>query len=467
MNHYSSLSLKTILTEAKISIRLALPLIASFLVQQSSGFAVTTMIAHLGHDTLAASPLAWSVYSFAWMLSIGLYQAICIMVAHSFGAKDPKGIGLAVSQGFLLSLLFTIPTMSLMWIASIWFRFSGQNATIVNIAARFVHDLSWCVIPISIYEVMEQFLIGIGKTRLVLVVSLLQVPAAILLNYALIFGKWGLPKFGIYGAAYGYFIIFSLVALFLGLFLYFSKYSQRYFIFSYLNQIRWKFFWELIRVGFPIGCTYIIEVGILAIITLLMGHFSSDELAAHQIALQFLGISFVIMLALGQVTSMRAGYAVGQNNRFGIKLSTYVNTIIGLMILGIIGFFYLVFPQWMLSIDISAAMQNYQVVSHYAIIFIGISVLILIFDNIRLNFMGGLRSLKDTRFPMIVSAIGFLGVVLALAYVLAFYFQLKGVGLWIASTSGSAFCALILVIRFIKQVNRLDLTKLVTLSDQQ
>ena len=82
--------------------------------------------------------------------------------------------------------------------------------------------------------------------------------------------------------------------------------------------------------GLPLGFMFCIEVALFAAVAIMMGLLSTTDLAAYQIAYQYLMIAIVIIIALTHTVTVRVGNEVGCNNREAIKLTTLVNICMGL-----------------------------------------------------------------------------------------------------------------------------------------
>ena len=106
MDQIKNLQFHAVFFEFKQSLLLSFPLMLSQLVQASSTFVGTLMVAHLGSDALAASAFVSSIFITLCVFSFGVFAAVSVMVSQNFGANNANGIRLAVSQGFILAFYF-------------------------------------------------------------------------------------------------------------------------------------------------------------------------------------------------------------------------------------------------------------------------------------------------------------------------------------------------------------------------
>ncbi len=175
----SIFSLSNILSELKYSIKLALPLIASEVIYALNTFIATVMVAHLGKEQLAANALVWNIYITVIVFFIGILFSVSIMVAQSFGAKDNHSISICFKQGLIMAFIFAPFMMLVMWLAPVVLVWTGQDLGVINAAKPFFQALIWSMLPLNIIVVVHQFLIGINKTRIVMLSSILAVPTEI------------------------------------------------------------------------------------------------------------------------------------------------------------------------------------------------------------------------------------------------------------------------------------------------
>ena len=228
----SIFNLPNIISEFKHSWRLAMPLIASELVYALNGFIATAMVAHLGKEQLAANALAWAIYFSVIVFFLGVFCSVSIMVAQSFGAKDNPGISICFKQGLILATILSLPMMIIMWIVPTFLLWTGQDPIVISHAKPFFYALAWSMLPLNIALVIQQFLVGIGKTRLVMFMNIAIVPLQILFYYLFLFGKFGFPKLGLDGIGYGMAITFCIVAICFLSYLYFSQKLKKYNLFK-------------------------------------------------------------------------------------------------------------------------------------------------------------------------------------------------------------------------------------------
>lgn len=458
----SKYTFKSIISETKSSFRLSLPLIAAQLAYGASGFIATVMIAHSGRDELATHALVWGTFITLILFFIGILNAVSVLVSQSFGAKDDNGVHEATFQGFILGVLFAVPMMLTVWVAPFVLIWTGQSAAIIKLATPYFHALGWCMLPLNILIVMEQFLIGITRSRIVLWISLIEVPLEIISFYVFIFGKFGFPKLGLPGIGYGMAVATTVLSLLVWFFSRFFGDRAKYGL--YLKQLKFnrKYLFELIRVGAPMGFMYCIEVGLFTVIVFMMGRLGEDILAAHQIAVQCFTFTMMITFGISVGASVRVGNEVGANNKHALKLAAYVNLGIGFCFMLILSMLFIISPKSVIALDVDVYAKKYQLLINHAISFLFIAAILQIIDCFRIIGISILRGLKDTKFTMYVSLVAFWLIAFPCAYILGFVMHFGGVGVWWGLVIGFAVAVAILFVRFQYLVKHIDLAALVT-----
>jgi len=461
----SLFSLPNILSEFKHSIRLALPLIASEVLYALNGFIATIMVAHLGKEQLAANALVWEIHIAVALFFIGILCSVSIMVAQSFGAKDNHSINACFKQGLIMAFLFAPFMMLAMWFAPTLLVWTKQDPIVIGYATPFFRSLIWPMLPLNILVVMHQFLIGINRPQIVMFTSIIVVPIEIFFYYAFLFCRFGMPKTGLPGIGYGLTISFCLIISCLFLYLHFSRNLKTHNLFRNWWKVNRKILLELLNVGLPIGLMFCTEVALFAAIAIMMGLLSTNDLAAYQIAYQYLMIAIVIVYALTQTATVRVGTEVGSNNRNAIKLTTLVNISMGLGFMLMFSIFYIAFPKLAISLDINIHDPSLQKLVKQATVFLSLVGVLILIDSVRIITMGALRGLKDTRFPLFISLLCFWCIAFPTTYLLAFKFKFGGVGIWWGAILGIFAAAILLLARFNRLVKHADLEALVTRTD--
>jgi len=458
----SIFSLNNIISEFKRSFNLSMPLVITEVIYGLSSFIATVMVAHLSKEELAANALVWGIYLAIILFFIGIIVAVSIITAQSYGANDSKGIGICFKQGLIISIVFALPMMLFMRLAPMVLSWTGQDMIIIKLAQPFFYALSWSILTINFLVLTTSFLSGINRTKASMFLSMMIIPIEIFFYYAFLFGKFGMPKMGLAGIGYALTISNTIVSIVSFSYLYFSTKFKVYHLFTKWWKINKKFLLELLRIGLPMGAMICIEVSLVAVNAIMMGKLGTTVLAAYQISHQYIMIALVVIFGLTQGVVVRIGNEVGQNNRDVLKLVTLVNIGMAFGIMSLFSIFYVIFPELAISIDLNIKDHNLVSLINIAKSFLSIVAVLVLVEGTRLVIMGALRGLKDTKFSMLVSILGFWVIAFPGSYLLAFKLKLGGIGILWGFVIGLAVTALILWLRFNFLVKHIDLKALVT-----
>lgn len=374
------------------------------------------------------------------------------MIAHKYGANDHRGISFVVRDGFWLALILVVPAFILFWNMSSFFLLVGQSPDVVRLAESYLHALTWGLLPNFIMIALLEVIIGLGHARVILKFTIFSVLLNVLVSFILIFGKFGFPALGIAGAGWGMTVSYWITAIILCIYLSRNKTYNCFFnqLFTFTKPV---FLFELFRVGAPMGLMYCVEVAFFFALTVVMGLLGSQEMAANQIALQYLGTLMSVIFAIAQAITVRMGHLLGSGDIESSKKTAYAGVGIAFSFMFLVAIGYWFFPKILISVDFNIHKpENFQITS-FAIQFLAINALFQIFEAMRISLFGALRSLKDTHFTLFVSIVSFWVIALPLGYLLATRLKLGGTGLWWGMVLGAISSVLLLYWRFQYKLN--------------
>ena len=437
-------------------LKLAIPLILTGVVQSSLGFFENIFLARLGEHILAAGALVTALFTTLIVVSFGIFSSVNILSALKFGANDQLSIVLILRDGLLLALMLTGPSFLLFWnVSDVLFLFK-QSPELVELAKLYLQALAWGLLPKFIIIVLYEFLLGLGHSRTIMVITILTIPLYIFFSYAFIFGRFGFPALGIAGAGWGMTLSDWLVVIFMGIFL-FANHYYRFFMLSIFTLKKPSFLFEILRLGVPIGLMYCVEVGFFFVITLVMGTINVQTLAAYQVALQYLTPLVGIIFCISQAITVRMGHQLGANEINRAKLTAYVGIFLSIFFMVICAIFYWVIPKTLIAVDFDVNNPDYFLTVHLASKFLFIAAFFQIIESVRFALFGALRALKDTHFMLLVSLFSFWVIGLPFGYSLAIPIGLGGDGLWWGMVIGAGLSVILLYKRFEFRMSRYQL----------
>lgn len=182
--------------------QIAYPILLSLLMENMINLTDTVFLGHVGEVELGASALAGVYYLAIFMLAFGFSVGVQILIGRRNGERRYAEIGSIFRQGtvFLLALAAVLFSVS-QWATPSLLRLFIQSDAVYAATEKY---MEWRVYGFffSFAAVMfRAFFVGITRTRVLTVNSIVMVLSNVVLNYVLIFGKCGFPELGIAGAA--------------------------------------------------------------------------------------------------------------------------------------------------------------------------------------------------------------------------------------------------------------------------
>ena len=330
----------------------------------------------------------------------------------------------------------------------------GQDKEVVDLSFDYYNVMLLSLLPFMLFLAFKQFLEGLKLTKPGMVVSVIANIVNVILNYILIFGKFGSPAFGVAGAAWATFIARLLMFILIVFFIYKSEKLKKYLFSINLLKIKFKKIKEITKIGVPIGLQYAMEVSAFSVGSIIVGTISAEALAAHQIAMQCATFAFMFPLGIAQGTAIRVGQSIGEGSLLKAKYAGYVGVSLGIIIAVITAVICLSFPTILIGLFINVDEPNHAILISSAVKFLGVMALFQILDAVQVIMNGALRGLKDTFVPMCLGLLSYWISGLTSGYLLAFVYGLGGVGLWWGLGIGIGISGMLLVFRFKQRVLR-------------
>ena len=448
------------LSELRATLSLAWPLMLANLTQQIIQATDVLLMGRLGATQLAAATLALNLTFTINIFLLGLITASAPMMATALGQRSNavRDVRRTFRAGLWLMLMAIPPYWLLRWHVGPIMRAFGQSAELASQGQTFLRAYMWCTAPWLLFQLLRNFMSALERPRVVLWLSLTGIALNFLLSWSLIFGHFGLPALGLAGGGVGS----TLTWLFICGALICVATLHRHFRRFHLFGRWWRFDGQrtaaMIRLGWPIGATMALEMGVFALAAYFMGWLGAPAVAAHAVALQLAAITFMVPLGLGQAATVRVGLALGRKDGQGIRRAGWTGWVLGVAFMGVMALGMWAFPRQLVTLFLADVPAN-AVVIGLAISFLRVAAAFQLVDGAQVIGAGMLRGLHDTRWPLLFALFGYWVVGLGIGSWLAFARDWKGVGIWVGLASGLAAVAVLMLVRWILR-DRLRLTLL-------
>ena len=446
--------------ELRATLALAWPLILANLTQQLIQATDVLLMGRLGATQLAAATLALNLTFTFNLFLLGLVIASSPMMATALGQRfnAVRDVRRTFRAGLWL-LIFTLPPYwLLLWHVGDFMRAFGESAELASQGQTFLRAYMWCTAPWLLFQLIRNFVSALERPRVVFWLSLGGIGLNALLSWALIFGHLGLPALGLVGGGLGSTLTWMIMCAALLGFVLTNRQFRRFHLFGHWSRFDGQRTMAMIRLGWPIGVTMALEMGVFALAAYFMGWIGAPAVAAHAVALQIAALTFMIPLGLGQAATVRVGLALGRGDEAGVARAGWMAWVIGVAFMGAMAIVMWAIPRHLVTLFLSDVPAN-AVVIGLAVSFLRVAAAFQLVDGAQVIGAGMLRGLHDTRWPLLFALFGYWVVGLGIGAWLAFAEDWKGVGIWVGLASGLAAVAVLMLARWMLR-DRLGLTRL-------
>lgn len=422
-------------------LRLAGPLMGAQLAQMSLGVMDAVMAGRYRAVDLAGVALGGSVLWPVLMLMMGVVQAVTPTIAQLNGARRYEEIGEVIRQGLWMSLAGGVAAVLILRHIGPFYSWMGVDPTAVAVAVPYLEMCSFGVPALMCAFCLRFLADGMGFTRPALLIAVVALTVKLPLNYALIYGRFGLPELGGVGCGVAQAVVmwlqFALVLVVVT--------RRRFRITGWSSRFStpdWRRIRALLIVGVPIGATVFAEMGLFALTTLLIGRFGADAVASHNIAMNINGVLFMVPLALGMAATIRVGFRVGAGEARAARTTAAIA--IGASVVAALAGSAAVLLFRSSMVGLYTTEPAVYELSRSLLLFVAFFI---VFDATQTTALGTLRGYKDTRMPMYIALFSYWGVGMPLECALGFGWlaQPLGVyGFWLGLSLGLAIAASLL-----------------------
>ena len=416
----------------------------SQIAQVGVGFVDASMAGHASALDLAAVSIGSSVWIALMVTFSGVLMAVSPLVAHQVGARNFSALPGLAQQSLWLGLVLGGIGMLLAWLAQPLFFALHLPPEVARRAAGFLAAASWSFPALAVSRVLANYSSSLNYSRPLMVIALLALFLNIPLNALFIYGYGPVPAMGGIGCGYATAISQWFAAIAFAVWLRWAPVYRELHPFRQWRRPDWACWWAILRLGAPIGLVFFVEVSAFSLIALLMAPLGQNAIAAHQIALNFTALVFMVPSALGVALTVRVGQALGAGEPSTARRIGYLGLLAGL------GFALVSAITIMSGREAIARLYTTEpavlVQASRLLLLVGIFQLA---DASQAVLAGILRGYQITRSPMAIYIAAFWGLAIPLGYWLALGSPHWGAaGFWCALVLGLLLAALALWWRF-------------------
>ena len=285
---------------SKLLISMSLPIMISMLVQALYNIVDSIFVAQLGEEALAAVSLAFPIQSIMISVAVGTAVGLNSLISRRLGEHRYDEANLSATHGIILAIVSScIFIIFGLFFSKVYFSAFSNQSDIIRMGSTYISICTIFSIGIFLQVTSERIMQSAGITIYNMITQLVGAISNIILDPILIFGLFGLPKFGIAGAAMAT-VIGQIIAMVLSLYLNYKKNKE-----VRIHFKGFKFDIYVVQEIYRVGAPSIVMQSIGSIMTMGLNMI----IASSQAAISVLGVyfklnSFIFMPVFGLTNGM-------------------------------------------------------------------------------------------------------------------------------------------------------------------
>ncbi|HXL03022.1 MAG TPA: MATE family efflux transporter [Candidatus Atribacteria bacterium] len=422
---------------------LSLPALLNMLLISFVGMVDMIMVGRLGPAAISAVGMVNQPIFLIVSVFIALTVGTTALVARFIGAKDINSAKNVAKQSMVVSILFGILLLPILYIFAPQIeKAMGAEPEVLTLGVAYMRTIAIGT-PFNVLAMgLGAILRGSGDMKTPLIADIIANLSNILGNYILIFGKFGAPALGVAGAG----IATSIARFISSIILLYVLYRGKTVIKLSLKEnygLDFGILKRIFNIGIPSALEqFVLRAGQLTFVRI-VAELGTIAFATHQIAMNIQSLSFMPGQAFSMAATTLVGQLLGANKPDIAEESARQTRLLGMIVSGISAFTIFFFGKY-----ITMLYTNDIAIIEQSRICLRIIALIQPAQSTQFILAGALRGAGDTRFPLYSTIIGIWGMRVALAYLFVMTFGWGLTGAWLAIGFDQILRAIVIYSRF-------------------
>ncbi|MCG9678891.1 MATE family efflux transporter [Vibrio sp. Isolate23] len=432
--------------EANTLVKLATPVLIASVAQTGMSFVDTVMAGGVSAIDMAAVSIASSIWLPSILFGVGLLMALVPVVAQLNGSGRQIKIPFEIQQGIAMALLISIPIIGVLFQTKAIMGLMDVEQLMAEKTNGYMHAVMYAVPAFLLFQTLRSFTDGMSLTKPAMVIGFIGLLFNIPLNWIFVYGKFGAPALGGVGCGVATAIVYWLMFFMLLFYVITSKRVAHINLFGQFHKPQLKPLTRLFKLGFPVAAALFFEVTLFAVVALLVAPLGSLIVAAHQVAINFSSLVFMLPMSIGAATSIRVGHSLGENNVEGAAIASRVGIIVSVALALSTALLTVLFRE-----QVALLYTDNRAVIDIALQLLLFAAIYQVTDAVQVVAAGALRGYKDMAAIFNRTFIAYWILGLPIGYILAmtdWIVQPMGAhGFWIGFIIGLSSAALMLGLR--------------------
>lgn len=345
---------------------------------------------------LSAGVLHWNLAA----LAMGTVAYGNAFIGQYEGAGQHHRVGPVVWQGIYLSILGALAIALVAPFAPAIFSAFGHEDKLQPLEVRYFRIMALGTLPLLFDTALSCFYSGRGKTTVVMIVNILGMLVNVVLDYAMIFGKFGFPAMGIDGAALATVISFAAISLMYVAAMFIERTNNSQYCLWRGRHFDRELFARLLRFGLPTGVQQFLDIACWTTFVQLVGRLGTHQLSATALIFNLNGLVFVPLIGLGTAVTVLTGHRIGEGRPLLAIRTTWLAFAVAAIYTGVFCLVYLFAPDIILGPYGLEEEPELRALVTYLLRFVAVYSW---FDTMVVVFSATIRGAGDTRFAMVFS----------------------------------------------------------------
>lgn len=438
--------------ETRTILGISLPLTAAYVAEM--GMVITDMIivGRLGSNELAAVGLAGDWFWVLLLIGMGVISIIGVIAAQNLGAGNRQGVIEASEQGMIAATITSIPVMLSVWYLGPVLGWARQDPEIVILITDYSRVLTWAVFPALWFVVLRNYTTALARSAAIGWITVGALGLNVVLNYTLVFGKFGFPAMGVVGAGYGTTIVNWVMFAALAIHIMKSKHFAEYRPLIVPRRLNRYLLREIFTLGIPISITQFLNGAMFTVAAVVVGIIGAVTLAAQQIVYSVIYLALSASAALGDAVRVRVAYGIGHGSVDASRRSANISFLLAALTTFLAALLLWTIPGILVGIFLDTSDPDNEAVLRISIGLSAYAGMFLLLDGVLMVVANAIRGLRDTKSPLWISLAGYWAVGLGSGVWLCFPKGYGADGLWWGLVAGVLFSNVIMYWRFSKRL---------------
>ncbi len=398
---------------------------------------------YAGTISLAAVSLVHSVFMVVLVLGMGIAYGLTPLIAQEDGKSNYQECAKLLSNSLWINTIAGILLFLVVYYGSMFaMNHVDQDPLVVETAKPYLLLLGISILPLMIFQTFKQFAEGLGFTKQAMTITIWGNVLNLILAVILVKGIFGIPPMGVRGIGIATLIDRVLMMVVMIWYVMKSSNFKQYIQYFSVRFINFQRIINVIKIGVPVAMQYIFEIGAFAVAALMAGKIGAMEQAAHQTAITFVAMTYMMASGIASAATIKVGNSFGNLNYIRIQKFSRVSYHLVILFMLFFAIIFMLFNQYL----------PYVITSDPAVVPLAAQLLIIagvfqLFDGTQVVGLGTLRGMGDVKTPTFITFIAYWIVGLPVAYLLGIKLDIGVKGIWYGLTLGLVTSSVLLYFR--------------------